>query len=241
MRFKFQTLMLGFAVALASCSNDDVLQSENTDGLVPVSITASVSDEMTTRTVNATEDDAVERCLMQIFTKDGDNLTAATDDLKGVKTMTKEGNTYVLRGLYLNPNTDYVFLFWADGQTQDETTGYTATDLTKVTMAADATTTGIAYYAREDWDKEMTISATLTHAVTKMTVKTTTDVEAGSLISVTVPTTYTAFDVGNGRVTGNNSSKTFPRQKLLPLLVIRRMVHTYSRSTLWWVTIQPKT
>lgn len=202
MRTKIKILMLGFAATLASCSNDDTLQSENTDGLVPVSITASVSDKMTTRIGSSMEDEPVNRCLMQIFTTDGEKLTAATGDLNGVKTMTKEGNTYVLRGLYLNPTVDYVFLFWADA------TGYTATDLTNVTLAADATT-GIAYYAREDWDKETTISATLTHAVTKVTVKTTTDVEAGSLISVTVPTTYTAFDVSNGRVTGNNSSKTF--------------------------------
>lgn len=189
MRKVFSTLL--FAALLASCSQDDALQSDqaNGSGLVPLTITASLPDGgMATRTVNAKEDDQPARCLLQVCDGQGNPIEG---DLAGVKPMNRNAdNTFSLSGIYLDPEQNYTFLFWADGQTEDDPTGgYTATDLTNVKLAEGATP-GIAWYHyMQNQKASSTIEAKLEHAVAKVTVKTTTDLDAGSIVSVTVPST----------------------------------------------------
>ena len=67
-------LMLAAAALLASCSQDDALQStvHNNEGLKPMTITAKVPTEgMQTR---AEGDETVARCYMQILKGDGTEL-----------------------------------------------------------------------------------------------------------------------------------------------------------------------
>lgn len=201
--------MLGMAAMLASCSqSDDLLQSEQTntsDGLKAVTITATLpEDGMITRSVTADDDDEVGRCLLQILVYDEntDSYVPATGDLEGVKTMKPNGtNSYRADGIYLNRNDNYKFLFWAD----DATDGYTATDLRNVTLTNSNANPGIAWQSSVTWSdqsKGATISAKLTHAVAKVTMKTTSNLDAGTPVSITIGTAYTAFNVETGTVTG---------------------------------------
>lgn len=206
MKVKFSTLMLGIATILASCSqSDDLLQSEQTntsDGLKAVTITATLpEDGMITRSVTANEDDEVGRCLLQILVQGEDgSYSPATGDLSGVKMMEPNGtNSYKVSGIYLNKNDDYKFLFWADGGS-----GYnTATDLRNVTLTDNNANPGIAWQSSVTWSdqsKSAAISANLTHAVAKVTLKTTSNLDASTPVSITIGTAYTAFNVEKGVV-----------------------------------------
>lgn len=208
MKVKISALMLGMAAMLASCSqSDDLLQSEQTntsDGLKAVTITATLpEDGMITRSVTADKDDEVGRCLLQILVEGADgSYSPATGDLSGVKMMKPNGpNSYRADGIYLNGNDNYKFLFWAD----DATDGYTATDLRNVTLTNSNANPGIAWQDNVVWSdqsKGATISANLTHAVAKVTLKTTSNLDAYTPVSITIGTAYTAFNVETGAVTG---------------------------------------
>lgn len=207
MKVKFSTLMLAAVALLASCSQDEALQSDNhtSNGLKTVTITATLpEDGMITRSVTADEDDQVGRCLLQILVYDEntDSYVPATGDLEGVKTMKPNGtNSYRADGIYLNENDDYKFLFWADGGS-----GYnTATDLRNVTLTDNNANPGIAWQSSVTWSeqsKSATISANLTHAVAKVTLKTMSNLDARTPVSITIGTAYTAFNVETGAVTG---------------------------------------
>lgn len=212
--------MLAAAVLLASCSQDEVMTDTGPDGLVPVTLSAAVGDDVQTRTVSADEDEAPTRCYVQAFTTDdnGTTLTLAPGDLARPLDMgepTAEG-TFSLANVYLNPNETYVFLYWADNA---EEPASALTDLTKVAFNYTGNGNLIAWAERsEAWNYKTAgtaeISAELQHVVAKVTLKTTTNVEAGSKITVTVPTTYTAYNVAAGDVIqenkANNTSFAYP-------------------------------
>ena len=130
---------------------------------------------------------------MQAFTTadNGTTLTPAPGDLASPLDMgdpTAEG-TFSLANVYLNPNETYVFLY-------DD-----LTDLRCAYYNIDR----IAWAKRsETWkyqESEPTeITAELQHVVAKVTLKTTTNVEADSKITVTVPTTYSTYNVAAGDV-----------------------------------------
>ena len=167
------------------------------DGLVPVTLSAAVGDGVQTRTIDADNDEKPTRCYVQAFTtNDNDTtLTLAPGDLARPLDMgdpTTEG-TFSLANVYLNPNETYVFLYWADDAEKpyDE-----LTDLRNV----DYHINRIAWAKRSEiWKYQESepaeITADLQHVVAKVTLKTTTNVEANSKITVTVPTTYTAYNV----------------------------------------------
>lgn len=208
--------VLAAAVLLVSCSQDEVITDTGPDGLVPVTLSAAVGDDVQTRTVSADEDEAPTRCYVQVFTTDdsGTILTSALGDLARPLDMgepTAEG-TFSLANVYLNPNETYVFLYWADNAEEPYDN---LTDL----RCAYYNIHRIAWAKRsETWkyqESEPTeITAELQHVVAKVTLKTTTNVEAGSKITVTVPTTYTAYNVAAGDVIqenkANNTSFAYP-------------------------------
>ena len=187
--------MLAAAVLLASCSQDEVLTGAGQDGLVRVTLSAAATDGVQTR-ATSTDDDPLDRCLIQILEKEKD----ATEWTKGtVQGMTPGSDgTYTLTGVMLNPEKDYTFLFWADGGESH----YAATDLTAVTMAASAQAAGIAYQTKVVWDGSENVEAELTHAVTKVSLNSTTAVPASTTAAVTVPKTYSSFNVLEGTVSG---------------------------------------
>ena len=212
-KFKFRThLVLAAAVLLASCSQDEVMTDTGHDGLVPVTLSAAVGDGVQTRTIDADNDENPTRCYVQAFTTadNGTTLTLAPGDLASPLDMgdpTAEG-TFSLANVFLNPNETYVFLYWADDAEEpyDE-----LTDLRNV----DYHINRIAWAKRSEiWkyqESEPTeITAELQHVVAKVTLKTTTNVEAGSKITVTVPTTYTAYNVAAGDVIQERKANNTP-------------------------------
>ena len=194
------------AVLLASCSPDEMMTGSGPDGLVPVTLSAAVDDGVQTRTIDADNDEDPTRCYVQAFTTNdnGTTLTPAPGDLARPLDMgepTAEG-TFSLANVYLNPNETYVFLYWADNA---EKTASALTDLTKVAFTYTGNGNLIAWAERsEAWNYKTAgtaeISAELQHVVAKVTLKTTTNVEADSKITVTVPTTYTAYNVADETV-----------------------------------------
>ena len=212
-KFKFRTpLMLAASVLLASCSQDELMTDTGSDGLVPVTLSAAVGDGVQTRTIDADNDEKPTRCYVQAFTTadNGTTLTPAPGDLASPLDMgepTAEG-TFSLANVYLNPKETYVFLYWADDAEEpyDE-----LTDLRNV----DYNIYRIAWAKRsETWkyqESEPTeITAELQHVVAKVTLKTTTNVEAGSKITVTVPTTYTRYNVADETVIQEVITKDTP-------------------------------
>ncbi len=191
--------MLAAAVLLASCSQDEVMTDTGPDGLVPVTLSAAVGDGVQTRTIDADNDEKPKRCYVQVFTTadNGTILTSAPGDLARPLDMgepTAEG-TFSLANVYLNPNETYVFLYWADNvEKNDASEGLN--DLRFAVYDNDS----IAWAKRSEiWryqESEPTeITAELKHVVAKVTLKTTTNVKAGSKITVTVPITYTTYKV----------------------------------------------
>ena len=107
--------------------------------------------------------------------------------------------TYTLDGVMLNPEKEYAFLFWADGGERD----YAADDLTAVRLAEGAASAGIAFQAKTEWDGSSTdIEVELTHAVTKLTLRSTTAVEEGRAFALSNLTEYNGFDVLAGAAAG---------------------------------------
>ena len=192
-------IFVAFAVALfaASCSQDEVMTDTGPDGLVPVTLSAAVGDGVQTRTIDADNDEKPTRCYVQAFTTadNGTTLTLAPGDLASPLDMgdpTAEG-TFSLANVFLNPNETYVFLYWADNAEEPYD------DLTDL-RHADYNIDRIAWAKRSEiWKYQESepaeITADLQHVVAKVTLKTTTNVEANSKITVTVPTTYTAYNV----------------------------------------------
>ena len=186
--------MLAAGVLLASCSQDEMMTDAGHDGLVRVTLSAAATEGVQTR-ATSTEDDPLSRCLVQILEKEKE----ATEWTKGaVQGMTESNGTYTLTGVMLNPDKDYTFLFWADGGESH----YAAADLTAVTMAEAAQGAGIAYQTKVTWDGSEEVEAELTHAVTKVSLNSTTAVPATTTVTVTVPNTYGSFNVLNGTVSG---------------------------------------
>lgn len=206
-------LMSAVFVLLASCSQGDDLSPAGgtADGLVPVTLSVAVAEDgAATRATTAGEDELPTRGFVQIFTTEdnGQTIVPAGGDLAGVKPMTSNGGgSFSLSGIYLNPNDTYVFLYWADNAAS---TAPTPDDMNGVPYTAGT----IAFAHRSaPWNYTTSgnanISATLTHAVAKVTLKTTTDLEVGSSITVTLPTTYTTYDVATGAVAGNAASHDY--------------------------------
>ena len=186
--------MLAAGVLLASCSQDEMMTDAGHDGLVRVTLSAAVDEGVQAR-VTSTEDDALGRCLVQILEKEKE----ATEWTKGaVQGMTESNGTYTLANVMLSPEKDYTFLFWADGGESH----YAAADLTAVTMAEAAQGAGIAYQTKVVWDGSEEVEAELTHAVTKVSLNSTTAVPATTTVTVTVPKAYGSFNVLDGTVSG---------------------------------------
>lgn len=192
--------VLAAAVLLASCSQDEVMTDTGPDGLVPVTLSAAVGDGVQTR-ATTTDEGPLDRCLIQILEKEKDEA----EWTKGaVRKMDEANGTYTLTNIMLNPEKDYTFLFWADGGMSY----YTATDLTDVTIASETGEAGIAYQTSEVWDGGDNIEVELTHAVTKVSLQSTTVVPTSKTIDITIPKKYSSFNVLEGKVSGDATTYT---------------------------------
>lgn len=208
--------MLGIAAMLASCSQDEGLAQGATDGLKAVTVAVNLEDagsyarsrSLVPNTAEA--DAAVTRCYMEVIEKGvSTQLVSMAGDQDSGFTAT----------LTLNPANDYRFLFWADGGEDC----YTVTDeagkrLQDITVADDAAVS-VAYQYATVWDKGSTVEANLTHAVAKVSVRTTTSLDGGTL-TLTLPT-YTGYNVGGDtdKLLGDETSQEYSMTLTDPITV----------------------
>ena len=110
MNRKLSTLMLATAALLASCSQNDELQStvNNNEGLKPMTISVTLPEGMTTRAI-ATDDEKDAYCFVQILDELGEDLEGGHSAVQGM-TKTDDGYTATV---YLKGDEKYNFLFWA--------------------------------------------------------------------------------------------------------------------------------
>lgn len=185
--------MLGIAAMLASCNqNEELLQTGNE--LSAVTITAQLGDAISTRATHDIDDD-VQRCVVEVRPA---GSTEAGTHYDGVV----EDGSYKFT-LTLQAGRKYDFLFWAD-----DNASYNTTDLTAVTLNENAKP-GIAYFGsliNQELTSGMTVE--LTHAVAKVTLRTTGTLETGKTVTVNLPT-YSGFDVKTGAVTGASAAQDF--------------------------------
>ena len=192
-------LMLAAAALLASCSQDDALQStvNTNEGLKPMTITASLpTDGMQTR---AAGDAAVTRCYVQVLDADGNLLGG---DNSNVKPMTSATDGGFITTMYLKEGVQYDFLFWAD---TEDTQAAAPTNLKEVTYNTEGKT--IAWAGRIDnkaWD-EKGVETTLQHIVTRVNVVNRDNaltVSDAWPLTITLDNTYNAYNVETGEATG---------------------------------------
>lgn len=188
--------MLGIAAMLASCSSDEELQNATDNGLSTVTITAQLNDGIKTRATLDT-DDEVQRCLVEV--RETGSNTAGTQYPGTLESGTCKFN------LSLKSGVNYDFLFWAD-----DNKSYTTDDLTTVTLSAEANgKPGIAYQGcLLDMPLTAGMTVDLTHAVAKVTLKTTETLPTGKTVKVNIPT-YAGFDVKTGDITGTSTAQDF--------------------------------
>lgn len=158
--------LLLFALLLAACGEDDILQSSTTgaegdDGAVTYTFTASLDASMQgdapgTR-ATATTEDAPTRCFMQAIRQDNaSDFEFVAGTVNADKTITFE--------IKLHPEKEYTYLFWADNGSE------TVSNLTAVPYTGGSVAYAQHVAAACTPDK-LTIP-TLTHVVAKLTVKT---------------------------------------------------------------------
>ena len=180
--------VLAAAVLLASCSQDEVMTDTRPDGLVPVTLSAAVGDGVQTRTIDADNDEDAKYCYVQVCQSDGTAYTG--NDYATPTRLTDEDKDGTFTGnIYLKPGESHVFLFWADNATSD-----IPADLHNVAYQKGS----IAFADRVEQTisrNDPTVNATLQHVVAKVTLKTTTNVDASDVITVTIPTKYQAYNV----------------------------------------------
>ena len=190
-------LILAAAALLASCSQDDALQStvNNNEGLKPMTITASLpTDGMQTR---AAGDADAARCYVQILDKDGNPLEDGNSE---PIEMDSDGDTFTTL-VYLNGNETYDFLFWAD--TEKTTADNAPKDLKAVAYTNGETIAWAGKIDNNPWNANG-VNVTLYHVVSRVTVMT----ESGFTVSetwpltVTVPTVFSTYNVETEEVTG---------------------------------------
>ena len=192
-------LMLAAAVLLASCSQDDALQStvNNNEGLKPMTITASLpTDGMQTR---AAGDAAAARCYVQILDKDGNPL----EDNNSVPIeMTPNGGTFSTL-VYLNGNETYDFLFWADTEKTNDDKSNAPADLKAVAYTNGQTIAWAGKIDNNPWNADG-VEIDLKHVVSRVTVMTESEFEVSDKwpFTVTVPAVYSEYNVETEEVTG---------------------------------------
>ena len=174
-------LMAFAAVPLAvSCSKGE-LPGEGGDTPVTgqtytftVSPDVVMEGEAETRTPTATTDDQPTRCFMQVY--DAAAATKVTNPIAGTPSNDNGDYTFTTK---LFSNTEYTYLFWADNANVE------VADLKAVPYTAG--TVAFSYRTKGTPENVAKTTVSLKHAVTKLTLQTTTEtsVDAGEDVRVT--------------------------------------------------------
>ena len=189
-------LMLGMAAMLASCSQDELDVAQGTGVAV---ITATVDNGIATRSTYSYDDVDITRCLLEVHDAEG----ALVGTQHSAEAQADGTFTFNVRGL--DPAKEYTFAFWADNGS-----AYNAADLAAVTIADNADAAEALAFSGTTTSNPGEISATLTHAVAKMTLNTTGKLNSGDNVAVTVSGASTTVNVLTGEAsgTGEYSSNT---------------------------------
>ena len=182
-------MLFSLLILLASCSQDDNDPTPADEQPQAVTLTINLEDAYT-RAISESADNTISRLLMQVI--DNDTPGKAEELTLSDNQATKQLSLYASRS--------YTFLFWAD-----DGKSYTYTDdLTNIALSGTPTGTQaeIAYAACQEWDKTATINVTLKHAVSKVTLKTTTSVNDDNTLTLTVPHAVTDYNVQTGTAIG---------------------------------------
>ena len=190
MKFNFVGLLCSLFL-LAACHSDDNEPILADDEPQAVTLTINLEDAYT-RTISEDKDNALTRLLIQMV--DDDVLQT---DIKTINLTS--GQTTATASYELYASHRYTFLLWADDGS------YNATDLTNITLKDNLTDTqaGLSYAAKATWDgTSATISTTLNHVASKVTLKATNKLEAGNTLTLTVPQAYSGYNVQDATITG---------------------------------------
>ena len=175
---------MAFAVALlaTSCSQDEL---SGDGGDTPVTgqtqtYTFTVSPDIVmegeagTRTPTATTDDQPTRCFMQVY--DAAGVAQVTVPIAGTPSNDNGDYTFTTK---LFSNTEYTYLFWADNANVE------VADLKAVPYTAG--TVAFSYRTKGTPENVAKTTVSLKHAVTKLTLQTTTEtsVKADEVVRVT--------------------------------------------------------
>ena len=179
-------IVMAFAVALfaTSCSQDELpgdggdtpVTGQTQTYTFTVSPDIVMEGEAGTRTPTATTDDQPTRCFMQVY--DAAGVTKVTDPIDGTPNNDEGDYTYTFT-TKLFSNTEYTYLFWADNANV-EVADLKAVPYTAGTVAFSYRTTGTP-------ENVAKTTVSLKHAVTKLTLQTTTEtsVKADEVVRVT--------------------------------------------------------
>lgn len=224
MRMKMNLWMLGIAAMLASCSNEDLLQSTNADSDV-VHITAQLADGMKTRAVN--EDDGestgVDRYVLNAYEVGSDGVVSPQ---KADVVITDLGSGKFTAKL--DRKKTYKFYCWADAGEESSYTIGADNDLTSITLNADAKPT-IAHRGESgevNGANDATVNIQMTHAVAKAVLQTTSDLAANTAkLSTETYNTYNAITgVASGdkiAIEGTNAAEATGATKENPVEVLQ--------------------
>ena len=194
--------VLAAAALLASCSQDDALQSTvlDNEGLKPMTIAASLPTGMQTRAAgdDAAGDAAATRCYVQILDKDGNPL--ADGNSEPIEIGLNQNNGSFSTIVYLNGSETYDFLFWAD--TEADGTAAPA-DLKAVAYTNGNIIAWAGKIDNEPWNANG-VEIDLKHVVSRVTVMTESDFTVNETwpFTVTVPTVFSTYNVETEEVTG---------------------------------------
>lgn len=157
MRKSISFWMLGIAAMLASCSqNEDLLQGEYNEKASKVTFSVNIDTGMRTRVVTDENDETPTRCVVGWYTQGGDIQK---------QEFTVTGTSFDVTVPNLEAETEYTFIFWADGGEE----AYDASDLTKITRGSNPS---IAFRnIVTTTPNSETQDVTLTHAVAKVVAK----------------------------------------------------------------------
>ena len=198
MKQKRLFLMLGMAAMLASCGQDE-LGGAQTGGAV--TITATVDNGIGSRaSTYDTDDVTIDRCLLEVYDAGGSTLVAQAEGVQGAQ----EGTfTFTVGGL--DPEAQYDFIFWADNKAA---AAYAGTLKERALAGGADLSQALAFQGRiEGATADEATAVTLTHAVAKVTLKTTGALAAGDKVTLSMAGVAGTWDVLGGTATGDATAE----------------------------------
>lgn len=211
MKVKSYLWMLGIAAMLASCSSEDVLQTDNNSGKSAVTFTATLDNGMLTRATGDDDNSIITRAIVEVY-EDADANEKVGERIEGIKG--ENGFTFTIPDLVAGQ--EYTFLFWADDWAKssynDNYIGtYNADNLKSITQEYAECTLAYSLATTLTPEEISQNGVQLKHAVTKITLQTTAAVEPGINIYMNLPE-HKAFNVLTNSAIGDFKEQSYLAQ-----------------------------